>query len=72
MQSVAVLKREAKKAIDDLSGDRLRVVVDFIGYLKSREKRPNKTTLETFRKSDGGKELTTYKSLDDFFKEMGA
>ncbi len=31
---------------------------------------PNKTTLETFRKTDAGKELKGYKSIDEFIKKM--
>jgi DNA-damage-inducible protein J len=31
---------------------------------------PNKTTLETFKKTDAGKELHEYKSVDEFFKKM--
>jgi hypothetical protein len=72
MQSATGLKRDAKKAIDELSEERLRVVVDFIGYLRSKDKRPNKTTRETFKKTDAGEEITAYRSIDDFFKEMGA
>ncbi len=32
---------------------------------------PNKTTLKTMKDTDEGKNLTTYESLDDFFKEIG-
>lgn len=36
MQS-AVLKREAKKAIDKLSEEKVKVAIDFIDYLKEKE-----------------------------------
>jgi hypothetical protein len=36
MQSTA-LKREAKKAIDELSEEKIKVAVDFIDYLKEKE-----------------------------------
>ena len=31
---------------------------------------PNKTTLRTFKKTDKGKELNEYKSMDEFIKKM--
>jgi len=36
MQSAA-LKREAKKAIDELSEEKVKVAIDFIDYLKKKE-----------------------------------
>ena len=36
MQKVAI-KREAKKTLDELSEKKLRVAVDFLGYLKEKE-----------------------------------
>ncbi len=36
MQSTA-LKREAKKAIDELSEEKVKVAIDFIDYLKKKE-----------------------------------
>ncbi len=36
MQS-AVLKKEAKKAIDELSEEKVKVAIDFIDYLKEKE-----------------------------------
>ena len=36
MQS-ATLKREAKKAIDELSEEKVKVAIDFIDYLKEKE-----------------------------------
>ncbi|MCI0468476.1 MAG: hypothetical protein L0Y62_00215 [Nitrospirae bacterium] len=36
MQS-ATLKREAKKAIDELSNEKIKVAIDFMDYLKEKE-----------------------------------
>jgi len=36
MQSIA-LKKEAKKAIDELSEEKVKVAIDFIEYLKEKE-----------------------------------
>ena len=36
MRAIA-LKRQAKKAIDELSEEKVRVAMDFIDYLKSKE-----------------------------------
>jgi PHD/YefM family antitoxin component YafN of YafNO toxin-antitoxin module len=36
MQSVT-LKRQAKRAIDELSEEKVRVAIDFIDYLKEKE-----------------------------------
>lgn len=65
------LQKKAKKVIDNLPEDKLKVVIDFMGYLQSRERIPNALTLATFRKSDAGKDLTRHKSVDTFFSEMG-
>ncbi len=44
MQKVAI-KREAKKTLDELSEEKLRVAMDFLGYLKGKEEM--EATLET-------------------------
>ncbi len=36
MQS-STLKREAKKAIDELSNEKIKVAIDFMDYLKEKE-----------------------------------
>lgn len=43
MQS-ATLKRQAKRAIDELSDEKVKVAVDFIDYLKEKEE--TEATLE--------------------------
>jgi|GEM_PF-6215600 len=67
----ATLQKQAKKAIDNLPEDKLKVVIDFMGYLQAKEKIPNALTQATFRKTDAGKNLTKHKSVDDFFSKMG-
>ncbi|OIP29825.1 MAG: hypothetical protein COW04_11895 [Deltaproteobacteria bacterium CG12_big_fil_rev_8_21_14_0_65_43_10] len=49
MQSVA-LKREAKKAIDKLSDEKIKVAIDFIDYLKEKEEM--EATLEILSSSE--------------------
>lgn len=44
------LKRQAKKAIDELAEDKLRVAMDFIDYLKSKEEM--EATLEILSSQD--------------------
>lgn len=66
-----VLHRQAKKALDALSEEKLMVVIDFISYLKSKNKLPNELTLETFRKTDAGRELVKCKNAGDMFKKLG-
>ncbi len=40
----STIKREAKKTLDKLSEEKLRVAMDFLGYLKEKEEM--ETTLE--------------------------
>jgi predicted acylesterase/phospholipase RssA len=49
MQSAA-LKREAKKAIDKLSDEKIKVAIDFIDYLKEKEEM--EATLEILSSSE--------------------
>jgi predicted acylesterase/phospholipase RssA len=49
MQSTA-LKREAKKAIDKLSDEKIKVAIDFIDYLKEKEEM--EATLEILSSSE--------------------
>jgi hypothetical protein len=41
---ITALKRQAKRAIDQLSGEKIKVAMDFIDYLKDKE--DMETTLE--------------------------
>lgn len=65
-----VLHRQAKKAIDTLPDEKLMVVIDFISYLKSKDRIPNELTLETFSKTDDGRELVKCKNADDMFRKL--
>ena len=65
------LQKQAKKAIDVLPDEKVKVVIDFIGYLQSKSKIPNALTLETFRKTDAGEDLVQCKSVEDMFKKLG-
>lgn len=67
-----LLHKQAKKVIDSLPENKLRIVIDFMGYLQSKERIPNALTLATFEKTDAGKNLITHKSVDAFFSEMDA
>ena len=64
------LQRQVKKVISNLPDDKLQVVIDFVGYLQSKEKIPNALTLATFRKTDAGKDIVKCKSVDDMFKKL--
>jgi len=44
------LKNRAKKTIDELSGDKIRVAVDFLDYLKNKEEA--EATLEILSSSE--------------------
>jgi hypothetical protein len=44
------LKREAKRAIEELSEDKIKVAVDFLQYLKRKE--TSETTLEILASSE--------------------
>lgn len=65
-----VLHKQAKKVIDSLPENKLQVVIDFMGYLQSKERIPNALTLATFENTDAGKNLSTHKSVDAFFSKM--
>jgi hypothetical protein len=49
MRAIA-LKRQAKKAIDELTEEKVRVAMDFIDYLKSKEEM--EATLEILSSQD--------------------
>ena len=68
---LTALQKEAKKSIDILPDDKVRVVLDFIGYLQSKESLPNALTLKTFKKTDSGKDIVRCKNANDMFKKLG-
>ena len=71
------LKTGAEKILKKLGLSTTEAINIFLSQIRLRQglpfdvKIPNKTTRETFKKSDEGKELNTYNSVDDFFKKMG-
>jgi hypothetical protein len=66
-----VLQKKARKAIDALPDEKLKVVIDFIDYLKSKENIPNELTVETFKKTDAGKQVVKCKDAEDLFNKLG-
>lgn len=70
------LKEEVEKILKKLGMTSTDAINLFYRQVKLRKglpfdvKIPNKTTLETFRKTDEGKELNTYKDIDGFLSKM--
>lgn len=70
------LKEEVEKILKKLGMTSTDAINLFYRQVKLRKglpfdvKIPNKTTLETFRKTDEGKELNTHKDIDDFLSKM--
>lgn len=65
------LQKQAKKSIDILTDEKVKVVMDFIGYLQSKERVPNALTIKTFRKTDSDKDIVKCKNADDMFQKLG-
>jgi len=70
------LKSEVDRILEELGMTSTEAVNLFYRQVKLQKglpfdvKIPNKTTLETFRKTDEGKELNEYKSMKAFLKKM--
>ena len=70
------LKANAEKVLKRLGISTTEAISLFLSQIRLQKglpfdvKIPNKTTLETFRKTDEGKEINEYKSVDDFVKKM--
>ena len=70
------IKANAEKILKRLGISTTEAISLFLSQIRLQRglpfdvKIPNKTTLETFRKTDEGKELNKYKSVDDFVKKM--
>ena len=70
------LKANAEKILKRLGISTTEAISLFLSQIRLQRglpfevKMPNKTTLETFRKTDEGKELNEYKNVDDFVKKM--
>jgi len=70
------LKSEVERILEELGMTSTEAVNLFYRQVKLQKglpfdvKIPNKTTLETFRKTDEGKELNEYKDMKAFRKKM--
>ncbi|MDO8444949.1 MAG: type II toxin-antitoxin system RelB/DinJ family antitoxin [Deltaproteobacteria bacterium] len=70
------LKEEVESILEKLGMTSTEAINMFYRQVKLRKglpfdvKIPNKVTTDTFKKTDEGKELNSYDSLDDFFAKM--
>ncbi len=71
------LKTDAEKILKKLGLSTTEAINLFLSQIRLHKglpfeiKIPNKTTLETFRKTDEGKELVKCKDAEDTFKKLG-
>jgi DNA-damage-inducible protein J len=72
------LKADTEKIFKKLGLSTTEAITVFFSQVRLRNglpfevKIPNKTTLETFRKTDAGRELHEYKSMEEFKEMMAA
>ena len=72
------LKDEVEEIFKELGLTTTEAITLFYRQVKTQKgipfklRIPNKVTLETAKKTDAGKELNEYSSLDEFKKKMGA
>jgi DNA-damage-inducible protein J len=70
------LKANAEKVLKRLGISTTEAISLFLSQIRLQKglpfdvKIPNKTTLETFRKTDEGKEVIKCKDADDMFKKL--
>ena len=70
------LKADAEKILKQLGISTTEAINLFLSQIRLQRglpfevKIPNKTTLETFKKTDEGKELIKCKDADDMFKKL--
>jgi DNA-damage-inducible protein J len=70
------LKTESEKILKRIGLSTTEAITLFLTQIKLHKglpfkvEIPNKTTRETFKKTDEGKELHEYKNVDEFFKKM--
>lgn len=71
------LKADAEKILKKLGLSTTEAINLFLAQIRLRKglpfdvKIPNKTTRETFEKTDAGKELVKCKDADDMFRKLG-
>ena len=71
------LKADAEKILKKLGLSTTDAINIFLSQIRLRKglpfevKIPNKTTLETFKKTDAGKEIVKCKNAADMFKKLG-
>lgn len=72
------LKEEVENILEKLGMTSTEAINMFYRQVKLRKglpfdvKIPNKVTADTFKKTDEGKELNAYDSIDDFFAKIGS
>jgi len=72
-----LVKKNAERVFKKLGISTTEAISIFLSQVKLRKglpfdvKIPNKTTLQTMKDADEGKNLNTYASIDDFVKKMG-
>lgn len=72
------LKEEVENILEKLGMTSTEAINIFYRQVKLRKglpfdvKIPNKITADTFKKTDEGKELNAYDSIDGFFAKMGS
>lgn len=72
------LKADAEKVLKKLGLSTTEAINLFLSQIRLHKglpfdvRIPNKATLKAMKDAEEGKNLTTYESLDDFFKKMGA
>ena len=70
------LKEEVENILEKLGMSSTEAINMFYRQVKLRKglpfdvRIPNKVTTDTFKKTDEGKELNSYDSIDDFFKKI--
>ncbi|MBI5664824.1 MAG: type II toxin-antitoxin system RelB/DinJ family antitoxin [Nitrospirae bacterium] len=71
------LKKDVEKILKKLGMSTTEAINIFLSQIRLLQglpfdvKIPNKTTRETFKKTDEGKELVKCKDADDMFKKLG-
>jgi len=65
------VKNKILTELKDFPEDKIDSLLDYMYFLKLRNKIPNKTTLQTFKDTDAGKNIIKCKNVDDMFNKLG-